>query len=220
MVLRQSGFGHCCQKTQELPTLPEVPTSQLTNYKLVTEHQVIVEKRLEACTSGPQMFDPDRGVYQDHAAFLERRRRIGSRLFSVPPSSARRRALSRAIRASSPSRTRAVFSSTPASLAALRSSVSSIFSVVLICMNMHQVSIHVKRAFRTGTGHPFGANCLEGDVAVLPIGQGGCGGFIDRGKEKPLGKTASCVTLHPFRNGRRTIQALKRDEQNRAGPSA
>ncbi len=48
----------------------------------------------------------------------------------------------------------------------------------------------------------------------------GCGCLIDRGTEKPLGNAASCVTLRTFRNGRRAIQALKRDEQNRAGPSA
>jgi hypothetical protein len=33
-------------------------------------------------------------------------------------------------------------------LAALRSSASSIFSVVLMCMNMHPESIHVKRLIR------------------------------------------------------------------------
>jgi len=44
--------------------------------------------------------------------------------------------------------------------------------------------------------------------------------FIDRGAEKPLGKIAWCVILQSFRNGRRMIQALKRDEQHRAGPAA
>lgn len=147
MMLGHPGCGQRCQKGQDLLAPPEIAARQLTQHERMAENLVIGKKRLKAGTPRSQVLDPDRGVNQDHAAFLARRRRTSDRLFSVPPSSARRRALSRAIRDSSPRRTRAVFSSTPASLAALCSRASSMFNVVLICMNMHQTGISVKLPF-------------------------------------------------------------------------
>src|SRR5271169_5747297 len=62
-------------------------------------------------------------------------------LFSEPPSIASLLALSFAIKASRPDLTRAVFSLTPVSFAALSSNLSSMFNVVLIaaplCMLYH-----------------------------------------------------------------------------------
>ena len=67
------------------------------------------------------------------------------RLFSVPPSLASRLLLSRAIKASKPSRTKEVFSLTPVSRDAFSNILSSMLSVVLICINMHYVCIFVNR---------------------------------------------------------------------------
>src|SRR5680860_1837794 len=64
--------------------------------------------------SDSQMVDPDRGVDEDHEGSL---RRLGTSTSSgaLPPSFARRRALSRWIRARSASRTSAVFPLVPVS---------------------------------------------------------------------------------------------------------
>src|SRR6266849_374149 len=67
--------------------------------------------------------------------------RIFLSFFSVPPKSASRRALSRAISASSPSFTSEVFSSTPESRAAFLNKSSSMFKVVRICINMYHSCI-------------------------------------------------------------------------------
>jgi hypothetical protein len=67
---------------------------------------------------------------------------------SLPPSAAKRRALSRAMRASKPALTTAVFSAMPLSRVASRSRVSSIFSVVLICINMHYRCIQAEQVKR------------------------------------------------------------------------
>ena len=75
---------------------------------------------------------------------LWRRRRTGLSFFSVPPSAASRRALSRAISASRPRRTRAVFSVTPVNCDARLRSSSSMLSVVLICISMYILCIRVK----------------------------------------------------------------------------
>ena len=56
-----------------------------------------------------------------------------------------RLALSRAIKASKPSRTRAVFSLMPVSCDAFSKIWSSMFNVVLICINMHKTCIIVNR---------------------------------------------------------------------------
>lgn len=83
-------------------------------------------------------------------------RRLGVALidFSVPPNFAKRSLLFNAIKASSPIRTRAVFSRTPVRSDALARSSSSMFNVVLIvthfyllyfvCISMHLCSTAVK----------------------------------------------------------------------------
>ena len=72
---------------------------------------------------------------------------IGRSPFSVPASPASLLLLSRAISDSNPSRTKAVFSLTPVKLDAFFNIASSIFSVVLICINMHHFYIYVKCKF-------------------------------------------------------------------------
>jgi hypothetical protein len=94
-----------------------------------------------------EMIDPDRRI-DEHARCIQRRRRIGSRFGSDPPRRPRRLALSRAMSAFKPSRTREVFSVSPVRREASRRSFSSIFKVVLICIVMHIIciSFHVARS--------------------------------------------------------------------------
>src|SRR5512145_699718 len=104
----------------------------------------VKQQRFQPFASNSQMLDPNRSIDQNHAMLLDRRLRIRRRRFSVPPRSARRRALSFAIRASNPKRTNEVFSLTPVNLAALFRRDSSMLSVVLICIMMPESCIQVK----------------------------------------------------------------------------
>ncbi len=137
MVVRNAYFRQCGQKGQDLFSVPEVATRQLADHERVGEDLFVLQERAKACTARSEVMDPNRGVDEDHAVLLDRRRRMGRSPFSLPPSWARRRALSRAMRASRPRWIRAVFSLIPVSLAARRSMESSMLSVVLICMSMH-----------------------------------------------------------------------------------
>src|SRR3981081_1395306 len=94
----------------------------------MNEYLTRIELRLQRLVLAPQMIDPNRGIRQDH---LPKRRRGGA--FSrgeVPPSRARRRALSRSIKALSASLTRADFSSMFVSSWAMASISSSRVTVV------------------------------------------------------------------------------------------
>ena len=62
--------------------------------------------------TGAQMIDPDRSIDQDHLV-VGRRRGTGAKSGSLPPSRAKRRALSRSISALRASRTNADFSRKP-----------------------------------------------------------------------------------------------------------
>jgi hypothetical protein len=90
---------------------------------------------------------------------------MGCRSFSVPPRSASLLLLSRAMSASNPSLTKEVFSFMPVSSEALLRISSSMFSVVLICISMHQPCIYVKgyaidiggtRSVASGSSRSFG----------------------------------------------------------------
>jgi len=76
--------------------------------------------------------------------FIDRRRGIAFKSFSVPPSIANRLLLSRAISASRPKWTNVVFSVTPVNNDAFFSICSFMFSVVLICISMHLLYAFVK----------------------------------------------------------------------------
>lgn len=93
---------------KNLITFVQVAAGQFTDHIRMTQNLVILKQRPEALVPSPQVINPYGGVNQDHA-LPERRRRTGCRPFSVPPSSARRRADCLAINASSPNRTSAVF---------------------------------------------------------------------------------------------------------------
>src|SRR5438093_159579 len=132
VVPRDMGAGEGLEQRQDLPTISDLATCELADDERVREDLLVEEERNERPVPGAQMVDPDRGVDQRHATRPPRRLRIRDNRFSVPPSWARRRALSRAMSASSPIRTRAVFSEIPVSLAAWRRSASSMFRVVLM----------------------------------------------------------------------------------------
>ena len=92
-----------------------------------------------------QVDNPNGGINKDHRCF-QAYLRLGTalRLFSVPPSFASRLLLSRAIKASRPSRTKDVFSLMPVNRDAFSNILSSMLSVVLICISMNEMCIYVK----------------------------------------------------------------------------
>jgi len=137
-------LGQGGQEHEDRLAIAQIPAGQLANDEWVAENLSCAQQLREPNVPRTEVGDPDRRIDEGHALFLERRRRMGKSPFSVPPNVASRRALSLAMSASRPIRTSAVFSSTPASVAALRSRVSSMFNVVLICINMHAKGISVK----------------------------------------------------------------------------
>jgi hypothetical protein len=119
-------------------------TGQLTDYERMADHLRIEEQLFQMPAAPPKVGNPNRGINDDHGYdFADLRLRMGRRSFSVPPSLARRLLLSRAIRASNPRRTKAVFSLRPVKRDAFSKILSSIFSVVLIHINMHYLCIFV-----------------------------------------------------------------------------
>jgi hypothetical protein len=129
-------FGPVCHST----------AGQLADDKGVDDDFSAFKKFREAKDARPKMINPNRGIDKDHgdqtAGLL---RGMGRSFFSVPPSLASRRLLSRAISASNPRLTRAVFSLIPVTWDAFFKISSSIFSVVLICIYMYYLYIYVKR---------------------------------------------------------------------------
>ena len=85
---------------------------------------------LQRAVSRPKVIDPDGSIDEDHATRPGRRRRTGFKPRSVPPSFDSRHALSRAINASRPMRTSAVFLETPVNRAARLMRDASMFKVV------------------------------------------------------------------------------------------
>jgi hypothetical protein len=90
------------------------------------------------------MRNPNRSIDENHTrGYLDRRLGMGRSSLSVPPNFARRLLLSLAMRASSPSFTKEVFSLIPVICDAFFRILSSMFNVVLICINMHYLYIYV-----------------------------------------------------------------------------
>jgi len=125
------------EKAENRIPFTEVSARQLADHKGMAADFARFEQPSKGRVVSAEVIHPDGGIYEnqrDRAG--ARRRRIGRRSRSLPPSAASLRALSRAINASSPAWTTAVFSGMPVSLRASASSRSSIFSVVFICTNM------------------------------------------------------------------------------------
>jgi hypothetical protein len=166
------------KKAKNLTPVPQVPASQFSENKHVPKHLFTAEQRLEPFVPPAEVVDPDGGVDEDHAARAVRLRGGRSRFFSVPPRSARRRALSRAMRASRPIRTKAVFSVTPVSRAASAINVSPIFNVVLICISMHCLYIRVngrndRPRWSEGGGIRIRRRCAASRPSSCPAGSRG-----------------------------------------------
>lgn len=126
-----------------IPVL-EIAACELARYERVTRNLTLTQECRQFLVPFAEVIDPNRSIGENHTPSSARLRLTGLRFLSVPPRAANRRALSREIKASRPSRTREVFSFTPVSLAALRKRPSSMFSVVLICISMHVLCISVK----------------------------------------------------------------------------
>jgi hypothetical protein len=124
-------LGQSLQQVQYFISLAKISARQLTDHKRVSQDPTGVQQGNEALIAGTQMIDPDRGIDQDHAE-PGRLRGTGFNCPSLPPRRARRRALSRSIKARKPSLTKAVFSATPVIRRASFSKSSSIFTVVRI----------------------------------------------------------------------------------------
>ena len=102
----------------------------------------------QAMIAAAEMIHPYRSINKNHLwDYWGRRLGMDCSFFSVSPSLASRLLASRAIKASSPSRTKAVFSLIPVIRDALAKISSSMFSVERIYMNMHQSCIFVNTHF-------------------------------------------------------------------------
>jgi hypothetical protein len=106
--------------------------SDLSQHERVHQDLCSLKQRDQPCVASPQVIDPHRGVDQDQAGFPVRLRGAALREGWVPPSRARRLALSRSMSALKPSLKMAVLSMGPTSLAALARSSSSTLMVVRI----------------------------------------------------------------------------------------
>jgi hypothetical protein len=126
-----------CQVCENLATLSQISARKLTQDERMHQTHTVLEKFSEAGMTFAKVLDPDGGVGQHRHNVAARRRGIGSSCGWLPPRAARRFAASRAISASSPACTSAVFSSMPVSRLARSIRTSSMISVVLICISMH-----------------------------------------------------------------------------------
>ena len=136
-VFRHLGLRQRGEQVEEVFAIGQGAAREFPDDERMTEHRATTQQRGEFVILVAQVVYPDRRVRQDHRPPDGRRREMGRKSFSLPPRAASRRALSRAINACSPCRTREVFSSTPVSRAACRINSSSMWMVVLICMSMH-----------------------------------------------------------------------------------
>jgi hypothetical protein len=140
VMVRRFCSRHLRKQPEDLRPPLEPPERELTDDERVDENEPLAQKSGEPRVASTEMVDPYRRVDEDQREDLRtgRGRRLGTRrrAFSDPPRAASRRALSRAIRASRPAWTIAVFSLKPVRLRALSRRSSSKISVVLICISM------------------------------------------------------------------------------------
>lgn len=141
---RRNGGRERRQQRQDFPSMRKVPARQLADHEWMAPDLVTGQAIRECWVTPSKMVDPDRSVDEHQVRRPGLRLRVGRRPGSLPPSAERRRALSLAINASRAARTVAVFSFNPDSFWASRKSDSSIFRVVLICINMPDEGILVK----------------------------------------------------------------------------
>jgi hypothetical protein len=141
LIRRLVDRGKSTEQINDFRPVPKVTAREFADYERMGKDLLVVEKDDEAAVGFSKMVDPHGSVDQNHQKGLRRRGAFAEK--SDPPSAAKRLALRRATRASSPMRTSAVFSATPVSSAAFLRMVSSMFSVVLMHMMMHKADVFV-----------------------------------------------------------------------------
>jgi hypothetical protein len=167
--------GQCVQQRYDFLTVTEIATGELAQDERMEDGIFSFQQRAEAPARFTKVVNPNRCVDKDHYAVLRRGIRCASG--SEPPRAARRCALWRAIRASSPIRTKVVFSHTPVSREAFCRIASSILSVVFIwaSMALSYACVNSQRgpdvSLKAGSpkGKPLGTDLLSG-WAMPPMG--------------------------------------------------
>src|SRR5262245_1047582 len=124
VVFSHDRLWEICQRSQDQISLLEITQGDFADHERVGENVPCFQQIDQQPVARAQVVYPDRSIDQDHAG---RGRRRGGRLSagSCPPRRAKRRALSRSIKAFSASRTRADFSSKPVNACAFASKSSS-----------------------------------------------------------------------------------------------
>ncbi len=106
IVLDNRRLGKAAQEHQDLCTVAEVPTGELTDDERVAFHLTVVQKLCQGRIATPKVVDPHRGIDEHQRPTGEelRGRRLGIERKPgwEPPRAAKRRAVSRAISARSP----------------------------------------------------------------------------------------------------------------------
>ena len=131
-MLRLGRRRKLVQQLENLAPVPQGSACQFGDDERMDHDVAVLEQAGQPWAAHAEVLDPDRRVDEDHATRPVLRRLVGLSRGSEPPSFASLRALSLSINASSPMWMRAVFRETPVSFAALRSSSSWMFNVVLM----------------------------------------------------------------------------------------
>ena len=156
LLRREHGLGQISQELKDGGPVTQVPARELSGDVGMPKHLAGRQRAGEFAGTRPEVTDPLRGVGKNHERRPPARRRRGCLSWrSEPPSAASRRAASRAMSASRPACTRAVFSEILVNSEALSTRSSRRMSVVLMHTNMHSLIAAVKYG-DVGRRHPTG----------------------------------------------------------------
>ena len=131
LIARDDGLRQVLQRSENDAALAQSPECKLACDEGMHQNLCRLEQPDEVLIRPTEMIDPNRTVGQDQTG-LCLRRGGAARSASLPPSRAKRRALSRSMRALSASRTRTDFSFNPVKAWAFRKRSSSRARVVRI----------------------------------------------------------------------------------------
>ena len=159
------GFRQRLEVGQRCEPVFQITASQFAGYERMNQNTSFEQAPGKIGLTAPEMLDPNGRVREDHHA--DRRRGTLVILGFVPPRAAKRLPASRAISASSPARTKAVFSRIPVNSRARSSRALSIINVVLICISMHE-----EDAPRGDVGPVFQAAAANLKVCAVRVGAG------------------------------------------------
>ncbi len=110
LVFGLGSQGKKLQKREDFLSVLEIAAGQFADNERMAQHFPVIQQPFKIRVSLSKMTNPDRGVHENH---LQRSTvlllGVAFNCLSVPPSFASRRALSLAIKASSPSFTNVVF---------------------------------------------------------------------------------------------------------------